>query len=279
MRRVALVLGVSRSQLSQRLKEPGKSRSSYRKPENDDLLVELRALVDERPTYGYRRITALLNRARRKAGLANVNHKRIYRLMSRHGLLLQRYTGRPPDRAHDGIIRTIHPNARWTSDGFQIPCSDQAVHVAFSLDTCDREVISWCAGTGAISGEMIRDLMLQSVEQRFRSTATPHPVQWLSDNGSCYRAHETIEFAAQLGLVPCFTPPRSPQSNGMAEAFVKTFKRDYVRVSDCRTAESVLSQIAGWFEDYNENHPHRGLRMKSPREFIRGYHQSAACPV
>ena len=41
MRRVALVLGVSRSQLSQRMKEPGKSRSSYRKPENDDLLVEL----------------------------------------------------------------------------------------------------------------------------------------------------------------------------------------------------------------------------------------------
>ena len=95
----------------------------------------------------------------------------------------------------------------------------------------------------------------------------------------CYRAHETIEFAIRLGLVPCFTPPRSPQSNGMAEAFVKTFKRDYVRVSGVTTAESVLSQIGGWFEDYNENHPHRGLRMKSPREFIRSYHQSAACPV
>lgn len=124
--------------------------------------LELRALVDERPTFSYRRITVLVNRARRKAGLASVNHKRIYRLMSRHGLLRQRYTGRPPDRAHDGIIRTIHPNSRWTSDGSQIPCSDQAVHVAFSLDTCDREIISWCAGTGAISGEMIRDLMLQA---------------------------------------------------------------------------------------------------------------------
>jgi transposase-like protein len=103
VRRVALVLGVSRSQLSQRLKAPGTARSSYRSCEH---------WVDERPTYGCRRITALLNRARRKVGLANVNHKRICRLMSRYGLLLQRYTGRPPDRAHDGIIRTIHPNAR-----------------------------------------------------------------------------------------------------------------------------------------------------------------------
>jgi putative transposase len=41
----------------------------------------------------------------------------------------------------------------------------------------------------------------------------------------------------------------------MAEAFVKTFKRDYVRVSEVMTAESVLSQIAGWFEDYNETIP------------------------
>ncbi len=45
----------------------------------------------------------------------------------------------------------------------------------------------------------------------------------LSDNGSCYRAHDTIDFADRLGLVPCFTPVRSR----MAEAFVKTFKRDY----------------------------------------------------
>ena len=245
MRRVASVLGTSRSQLHQRLQGRGTPRSSYRIAGDADVLVELRALVDERPTYGYRRITALLNRTRRKTGLGAINHKRIYRLMSQHGLLLQRYTGKPPSRAHDGMIRTPQPNTRWTSDGFQISCAnDQAVHVAFAMDTCDREVIRWCAGTDPISGEVIRDLMLESVEQRFNTTATPHPIQWLSDNGSCYRAHETIEFATRLGLVPCFTPPRSPQSNGMAEAFVKTFKRDYVRVNNCSTAHMVLSQIA-----------------------------------
>jgi len=147
--------------------------------------------------------------------------------MSHHGLLLHQYTGKPPTRAHDGIVRTVASNTRWTSDGFQISCpNDQIVYVGFAMNTCDREIISWCAGTGAISGEMIRDLMLQSVEQRFGATATPHPIQWLSDNGSGYRAHETIVFATRLGLISCFTPPRSPQSNGMAEAFVKTFKRE-----------------------------------------------------
>jgi transposase InsO family protein len=163
-------------------------------------------LVDERPTYGYRRIGALLNRERRQAGLAPLNHKRMYRLMAHNGLLLQRYTGKPPGRAHDGQIITIRPNLRWTSDCFEIPCwNDEVVRVAFALDTCDREAITWCATTAGITGEMVRDLMLEAVEKRFGGTITPQPVQWLSDNGSAYRAHETVEFAVHVGLIPCFT--------------------------------------------------------------------------
>jgi transposase InsO family protein len=127
-----------------------------------------------------------------------------------------------------------------------------------------------------ISGEMIRDLMLEAVEKRFGADVTPHPIQWLSDSGSPYRAAETIEFADRL----CFTPVRSPQSNaGMAEAFMKTFKRDCVYVCDRPDAQTVLSQLSNWFEDYNEVHPHKALRLKSPREFIRSYLQPAACPV
>jgi len=82
-------------------------------------------------------------------------------------------------------------------------------------------------------------------------------------------AKETIDFGQQLGLTPCFTPVRSPQSNGMAEAFVKTFKRDYVYIHDRPDTKIVMAQLNGWFNDYNNNHPHKGLRLKSPREFIR----------
>jgi transposase InsO family protein len=66
-----------------------------------------------------------------------------------------------------------------------------------------------------------------------------------------------------------FTPVQSPESNGIAEAFVKTFKRDYARVHPLPDAATVLRQIAGWFDDYNESHAHSGLGMFSPREFIR----------
>jgi Integrase core domain len=66
---------------------------------------------------------------------------------------------------------------------------------------------------------------------------------------------------------------------GMAEAFVKTFKRDYAYVQDRPDAQSVLSQLPLWFDDYNEVHPHKALRLKSRRECIRSRQQPAACPV
>jgi transposase InsO family protein len=111
-------------------------------------------------------------------------------------------------------------------------------------------------------------MMLDCVERRFDALRAPQPVQWLADNGSAYTAGETTDFAVALNLVACFTPIRSPESNGVCEAFVKTFKRDYVRVNPRPDAISVLHRLAEWFEDYNTIHPHSGLRMRSPREFI-----------
>ena len=135
----------------------------------------------------------------------------------------------------------------------------------------DREIISWRAVVNAgISGSDIRDMALEAVEQRFGSYRAPHPVEMLSDNGSCYIARETRIFARQLGLRPCYTPVKSPQSNGISEAFVKTLKRGYVHVTPLPDAVTVLALIAGWIEDYNDNHPLSGLKMRSPREFIAG---------
>ncbi len=197
-------------------------------------------------TYGYRRICALLNRKLEGMGKPAVNHKRVYRIMRQNGLLLTRHTGKQPKRPHEGKVITLRSNLRWCSDGFEIPCwNGQVVRVAFALDCCDREIISHVATTGGITGEMVRDLMTESVERRFGTVdLLPHRVEWLSDNGSCYTARETITFAQDMGFITCFTPVRSPESNGMAEAFVKTFKRDYVYVHDRPDAKTVMAQLA-----------------------------------
>ena len=280
MKVVATTLGVARSNLIERMQGASRPRVSYRRQGDDELLQAIRQLTDARPTYGYRRITALLNRARRASGAELVNHKRVFRLMRQAHLLLQPHTGLRPVRAHDGSVITLASNQRWSSDTLEIACwNGEVVRVAFAIDTCDREIIAWHATTGGISGEMVRDLMLACVERRFAAIRAPHPVQWLADNGSAYTAAETLVFAAALGLVACFTPVRSPESNGVSEAFVKTLKRDYARVQTRPDAATILLMIPRWIEDYNDNHPHSGLRMRSPREFIQCQSQPAPCPV
>ncbi len=281
MKAIADTLDVARSNLAERAVRGHRSRPAYRKADDPELVAELRRLVDERPTYGYRRITALLNRQREAEGRERVNRKRVYRLLRSYGMLLEQCSGDRPGRVHDGKIVVMRSNLRWCSDAFEIACwNREIVRVGFTLDAHDREAISWIGVTGCgISGSDVRDMMLEAVEKRFGAERAPHAVEWLSDNGSPYTAKETRRFAGQLNLEPCFTPVRSPESNGVAEAFVKTFKRDYVRVNPLPDAQTVLRCLDDWFEDYNENHPHSRLGMRSPREFIRAKSSTAACPV
>jgi putative transposase len=270
MRAIASALGLSRSNLIERRQRQYFVRRR-RCVDDSGLTEQIKQVVDARPSYGYRRTTRLVSRALAAAGGASVNAKRVYRIMKAQGWLLARHTGKST-RTHDGVIITLRSNLRWCSDAFEIRCwSGERVQVAFSLDCCDREIMSYVATTAAITGEMIRDLMTESVERRFGADMrrTPHGVEWLSDNGPPYTATETRDFGEKLGLLICTTPAYSPESNGMAESFVKTFKRDYVYLNKLHSAASVMQQLAGWFEDYNQIHPHKGLRMRSPREYRR----------
>lgn len=263
MSQVARAAGISRPHLSASARGGSTRRSRYAK-QDEDLLDAIKLIVAERPTYGYRRVTALLNRRKQAAA---VNHKRVYRVMRDHHLLLQRF-GPKPVRPHDGKVMTLHSNTRWCSDGFQVRCwSGEKVHVAFVLDCCDREVIGWTAAARDLDGQDVRDMLAAAVEERFGCVRAPRAVEWLTDNGPQFVAHDTRDFARTSGLLPRNTPAYSPESNGMAEAFVKTFKRDYVYVSDVASAAQVLDRLGDWFEDYNDHHPHKALNMASPRGF------------
>ncbi|MFT4794846.1 MAG: hypothetical protein ACJAVR_000847 [Paracoccaceae bacterium] len=80
---VASILGVSRSNLHARLTGGAKPRGHYRKAQDVAVLPLIPKLAPARPTYGYRRITALLNRQLRAEGAAPVNHKRVCPLAGR----------------------------------------------------------------------------------------------------------------------------------------------------------------------------------------------------
>jgi len=112
VKRIAETLGVARSNLVERTGGRRPQRGPQTRAGDAELTSDIRRLVDSRPSYGYRRIAALLKRERRSAGHGPVNAKRVYRLMKKSGLLLARHTGRRIPRAHDGTIMTNHSNER-----------------------------------------------------------------------------------------------------------------------------------------------------------------------
>ncbi len=120
---------------------------------------------------------------------------------------------------------------RWCSDGFEFGCNDGSkLRVTLALGCCDREAIDWAASTGGYDKATVQDVILGAIEKRFGNKGPERPIRWLTDNGSAYRAHETRQFTRELNLEPCTTAVSSPQSNGMAEKFVKTMKEGYISV-------------------------------------------------
>ncbi|EPN0265605.1 IS3-like element ISEc48 family transposase, partial [Escherichia coli] len=173
-------------------------------------------------------------------------------------------------REHKGRISVKESDQRWCSDGFEFGCDDgEKLRVTFVLDCCAREAIDWAASTGGYDKATVQDVMLGAIEKRFGDKVPEQSIQWLTDNGSAYRAHETRQFARELNLKPCTTAISSPQSNGMAERFVKTMKEDYIAFMPKPNVRTALHNLAVAIEHYNENHPHSALGYRSPREYRR----------
>ena len=278
MKAVCTALGVARSHVCLMAARPsdwidGRTTQTFHQPGDALLVNAVRAEITALPTYGYRRAGALVNRTRAVMGLQTINHKRFYRVMKAHQLLLPKAPKRPDSgRLHDGVVAVAQSNQRWCSDGFEIACDNgEVVTGVFMKDCCDREIIAWRAWAArGLPGELVRDMMIEAVEARFgQASVGSAKLEFLSDNGGAYRAHETHALARAMGLEPIHTPVCSPQSNGMAESFVNTFKRDYVSAMDRSNAEAVLAQLPDAFTHFNEVHPHSSLKWKSPRMFRR----------
>ncbi|WP_220766079.1 IS3 family transposase, partial [Escherichia coli] len=249
---VSRCLRVSRAQLHVILRRTDDWKDGRRSRHSDDtdVLLRIHHVIGELPTYGYRRVWALLRRQAELDGMPAINAKRVYRIMRQNALLLERKTAVPPSkRAHTGKVAVKESNQRWCSDGFEFRCDNgEKLRVTFALDCCDREALHWAVTTGGFDSETVQDVMLGAVERRFGNELPASPVEWLTDNGSCYRANETRQFARILGLEPKNTAVRSPESNGIAESFVKTIKRDYISIMPKPDGLTAAKNLAEAFE-------------------------------
>jgi putative transposase len=254
------VLGKSRRWLYYRRRAKRTGRKC-RRPEVEQAVERIVAGLPA--TYGYRRIHALLLRD----GL-RVNSKTVWRILRRRGWLSSTRSHAKRMRRHEGRVSVLEPNRRWASDITGIKAwNGEKGRLAVLIDCADRTVLTWRFGRRMLSEEL-QEMVREAVFQRFgNETWKARNLEFLSDNGPEYACRKLRALRQDFGMVICRTPRRSPESNGLAEAFFGSFKRDYVNQQELSSLEEIARQIPEGIKDYNEAAPHSALGMKPPMEF------------
>jgi len=164
----------------------GLSRAGYYRwrlpPPTTPVAMELRCqfqqVAVEWPAYGYRRITAELQRRGYE-----VNHKRVLRLMGEDNLLCLRRrsfvvttdSGHPL-RVYPNLARNIRPeaiNRLWIADITYIRLRAEFVYLAVVLDAFSRRVIGWALGR-TLEAKLAVAALRMAIDQRKPAAGLVH---------------------------------------------------------------------------------------------------------
>lgn len=86
----------------------------------------------------------------------------------------------------------------------------------------------------------------------------------MTDNGSCYKAHDFRNACQQLGLRHIKTKPYTPKTNGKAERFIQTALREWAYARPYGHSAQRTQELPRWLHHYNWHRPHGGIDAKTP---------------
>jgi transposase InsO family protein len=207
--------------------------------------------------YGYRRITALLQRESWK-----VNHKRVESIWRREGLKVpQKQPKRGRLWLNDGSclrLRPQHKDHVWSYDLMVARTAEgRAFRILTILDEYTRECLSILVERHISSQEVIDQLFHLFV---FRSI----PEHIRSDNGPEFTAKAVREWLSRLGVKTLFIEPGSPWENGYIESFNGKLRDELINREVFTTLTEAKILIEVWRREYNQFRPHSSLRYRPP---------------
>jgi transposase InsO family protein len=235
---------------------------------DDEAMMLKTALLDlagEWPTYGYRRLTAMMRRLGWR-----VNGKRVRRWMEELGI-----DGAPPTRKkrttnsnhafprYANLVKDLEitgPDQVWVADITYIRLRREFVYLAVLMDVFTRSIRGW-----HLSRNLDQGLTLAALE---RALIVAVPQLHHSDQGVQYAATAYVERLQKLGVTLSMAAVGEPRENGYAERLVRTIKEEEVDLSEYQDFADALRQITRFLDDvYNVKRIHSSLGYLTPREF------------
>lgn len=241
------------------------------------LKTSLIDLAGEWPTYGYRRLTAMMKRR----GFS-VNGKRVRRWMNELDL-----TGAPPARKtrttnsqhafprYPNLVKDLkikRPEQVWVADITYIRLEHGFVYLAVIMDVFTRSIRGW-----HLSRNLDQGLTLAALE---RALAVATPKIHHSDQGVQYAATDYVTRLRKLGVRLSMAAVGEPRENGYAERLMRTIKEEEVDLSDYQDFAEARAQI-GHFIDavYNVKRIHSSLGYLTPSEFQEQWQAKRSTPT
>ena len=207
--------------------------------------------------YGYRRITALLQREGWR-----VNHKRIERLWRRAGLKVPK---KQPKRGriwlNDGSCvrhRPQHPDHVWAYDFVQARTHDgRLLRMLTIVDEYTRECLSI-----DVARKLDSEDVLERLAWLFATRGVPEYLR--SDNGSEFTASAVRTWLAKVEVQTLYIEPGSPWENGYVESFNGKFRDELLNGEIFYTVREARVLIERWRQVYNTVRPHSALGYRPP---------------
>jgi transposase InsO family protein len=251
----------------------------YRTPaaaggDEEALRVTLQRLAGEWPTYGYRRLTAML----RREGQA-VNSKRVRRLMTELGIHGQLPVRRKhtTDSNHDFPrfanrvegLAVVRPDQVWVGDITYIRLRRDFVYLAVLMDVFTRLIRGWQLGR-SLDGALTLAALGRALTRR-------RPEIHHSDQGVQYAATDYVARLRQVEAQVSMAAAGEPRENGYAERLMRTIKEEEVELTEYLDFEDAHRQLGRFLDAvYNVKRIHSALGYLTPAEFEQQWQRERA---
>ena len=237
-------------------------------PVEMEIRDEMQKIAVESPAYGYRRITAELQRR----GL-DINHKRVLRMMREDNLLCVRRRSFvvTTDSRHclpiyPNLARQTVPtaiNQLWVADITYIRLRTEFVYLAVVLDAFSRRVIGWALGRTLEAELPLAALRMALMERKPQPGLVHH-----SDRGVQYASGQYTEVLKQHHAQISMSRKGNPYDNAACESFMKTLKYEEVYRTEYRDFREACAGMGEFLERvYNQKRLHSALGYVPPAEF------------